>query len=262
MFDNMFFSKSTKKTLKSLYTNHFAPAIEKTEDPEHLVMIWLEKDLAPATVRKLITIYRRWYAETYPSKPTPNLSRVLRKLNRIDKSAPAFWTKEQVVKGIAVARAFDKNLHDLIILGIHTGMRRGELLALEWNDVDFISGTIFVHHCETGPVTKTGKPRAINMSRSVEQMLMSRYEVGDEGRIFNIYDPNKKLKQICEIAEIPVITVKALRHSFATLALQSRRSPRQIATILGHSKISTLLNQYWRQGAESIDLSFLPGEES
>ena len=35
-------------------------------------------------------------------------------------------------------------LRPLITIALHTGMRKGELLKLTWNDIDFVSGTIFV----------------------------------------------------------------------------------------------------------------------
>jgi len=56
-------------------------------------------------------------------------------------------------------------LSPLITIAIHTGMRRGELLKLTWNAVDFVSGTIHVREA------KSGEGRRIPMSATAHRTL-------------------------------------------------------------------------------------------
>ena len=58
-----------------------------------------------------------------------------------------------------------ERLRPLIIVAIHTGMRRGELLRLRWEDVDFFSGTITVRQA------KSGEGRRLPMNRAVREIL-------------------------------------------------------------------------------------------
>jgi integrase len=52
-------------------------------------------------------------------------------------------------------------LKPIVTVALHTGMRRGEILAMKWADVDFQSGTIFI------PVSKSGKPRIVPFNHTV-----------------------------------------------------------------------------------------------
>lgn len=60
------------------------------------------------------------------------------------------------------------HLHDLVVLAIQTGMRRGEILGLQWAHVDFERKVLYVHR------SKSGKPRSIPMSDQVYQVLYGR----------------------------------------------------------------------------------------
>lgn len=61
--------------------------------------------------------------------------------------------------------ALPDSLRSLVAVAIHTGMRRGELLNLTWNEVDFVSGIIFVR------TSKSGEGRRIPMSPTAHQTL-------------------------------------------------------------------------------------------
>jgi integrase len=52
-------------------------------------------------------------------------------------------------------------------------------------------------------------------------------------------------------------TFHSLRHTFATLALESGRSPLLVSQALGHAKVSTTLDIYWSVSKEKLDLGFL-----
>ena len=65
-------------------------------------------------------------------------------LPKIQKRKKQILTKEQILKLVEVANAHDMGA--FIKLGLMSGMRHGEMLALRWADIDFEVGTLSVRH--------------------------------------------------------------------------------------------------------------------
>jgi integrase len=73
------------------------------------------------------------------------------------------------------------HLRPIIVVALQTGMRQGEILGLRWEHVDFDQKTIFVAH------TKTGRPRRIPMSKSVDVELRSlKQDASSDEHVFSI----------------------------------------------------------------------------
>ena len=71
------------------------------------------------------------------------------------------------------------HLRSIVILALRTGMRRGEILSLRWNEVDFARGLILVKR------TKNGRDRMIPMNSGVRETLAAiRQEATTEGQVF------------------------------------------------------------------------------
>lgn len=70
----------------------------------------------------------------------------------------------------AAQRCRTKNLHHLLVLAIETAMRRGELLALEWDDIDLERCELFVRR------SKNGKSRTIPLTPRAHKTLLSMAE--------------------------------------------------------------------------------------
>lgn len=169
----------------------------------------------------------------------------------------------------------------LFTLALLTGYRRGELLGLEWPDIDFKSGVITVRRTsqytkEKGVYTDTPKTtssaRSTKISPSLVELLRrykleqatARLERGDlwasewieHPRLFTNLDgapmqpttTEKRLKAILNRAGLPPVSLHSLRHTNATLLISGGVDVRTVAARLGHSQTSTTLNIY----AESI----------
>jgi integrase len=68
------------------------------------------------------------------------------------------------------------------------------------------------------------------------------------------------LRHICRRIGLPALRFHDLRHTYATLALESGVSPREVAGWLGHSSVQTTLQIYWGSLNTNTDVnSFLPG---
>lgn len=184
---------------------------------------------------------------------------------------------EDVARFLAAARG--DRLYAAFLLDLGTGLRRGELLALKWQDVDFGSGVITVRRSlgreriEGGP-TKTAlvfrEPKTEKSRRTVavppevlkelrnhrarqnEEKLLFGPAYQDNGLVFctedgRPLDPDnfgKRHARLLKKAGIPHTGLHNLRHTFATLLLRAGEHPKVVQDMLGHTRISTTLDIY------------------
>lgn len=164
-------------------------------------------------------------------------------------------------------------LEVLLTVALTTGMRRGEILALRWSDINLEEGSIQVKrtvdyithygYVETEPKTARGR-RKILLSSFVVEMLNAhhsaqmeeRYKAGDKwidknlvfcGLLGDFFNPNYLLrvfKKILEDAGLPRMRFHDLRHSAATILLSMNVHPKVVQEMLGHSTINMTLDTY------------------
>ncbi len=142
---------------------------------------------------------------------------------------------------------------------IYTGMRKGEILALQWKDVDFENNVIdvykSVYHEGNKPKIKGTKTEAgtrlVPLLNPLKETLLKilpadkeKYLFSDDGsspltekRYTNLY---KKYQEENGIS----CTAHQLRHSFATIAFENGISPKDVQEILGHKQLSTTMDIY------------------
>lgn len=260
--DSLIGRKSTVKTQTSLFNKWIEPYLPINTDrldEEYVsrrVQVWVDRELKPNTIRMLISLLRKYIS--YKTGRDVKTTDLVRKISRMQVPRPIkAWTKDQADRAVKAAKAADNELYEMMVVTLHTGMRKGELFGLRWEDVDILTGKISVVRSYSGP-TKNGKPRTIPMSKEVEMILNNRYTPGREDEYcFKRCDPNSRLEALCRAAKVPVLSWHGLRHTFATLALEAKRSPRIVAAVLGHSKVSTTLDLYWSLTGEDMDMSFI-----
>ena len=161
----------------------------------------------------------------------------------------------------------------MIITLIYTGMRSGELLGLEWKDVDFENNIITIRRASQyvsgmGIITKEPKNKTSVRTNKYPDVLFAllkdykvwqnkeRLKLGDRwednDRLFTTYDGkpmhpntlNKWLKGFLQDKDFPDITIHSLRHTNATLLIAGGVDIRTVSRRLGHSQTSTTLNIY------------------
>jgi integrase len=165
-------------------------------------------------------------------------------------------------------------LEALYVLAVMTGMRQGELLGLQWADVDGDVGRLTVRHTlqwskggawsldepKTGHSRRTIKlpPTALqalkaHKARQAEQWLAIGPAWADHGLVF----PNAlgrpieasnllpcSYKRLLGRAGLPAIRFHDLRHSYATLALRNGVPVKVVSETLGHASITLTLDTY------------------
>ena len=141
--------------------------------------------------------------------------------------------KERGVRLIDVAVDY---LKPIIIIAVNTGMRRGEVLGLRWNDIDFDKHYIFIKQ------TKSGVMRRVPMNSLVAEALRG-IERRDSFVFFNpktksyLYRIDRSFKTACRKAGIPDLRFHDLRHTAATQMVMGGVDLVTVKEILGHSKI-------------------------
>ncbi len=191
---------------------------------------------------------------------------------RAKKVAIETLTIEQATELLAALKASYPRLYWPVLLALTTGMRRGEVLALRWKNVDFDKMTIrVVESLEQVKQTirfkapKTEKGRAIMLlDYAAEELKAWKKTQADELKEMGItanedsfvcgrWDggPVKPdsltgefVRAIRKIPNVPVIRFHDLRHSHATQLLTEGIHPKIAQERLGHSSIKTTLDLY------------------
>jgi integrase len=144
----------------------------------------------------------------------------------------------------------------IFLTAAFTGLRRGELIALRWRDVDFerssirVSGS-FANGVLTTP--KSGHGRVVPMVPEVAAVLARLSErdgtVGDDDLVFRgevgDYVDGSALRRrfvaACARTELRPIRFHDLRHTFGTLAVRGAESIVELQNWLGHAEIRTTM---------------------
>ena len=153
--------------------------------------------------------------------------------------------------------------YDFFYTEITTGLRKGEICGLMWSDFDAKTGVLNVrrtlHRYEDGQLrtgeTKTGAgKRKILLPITTAQLLRERKKKSYSQWIFwNPLRPEDPIspdsayhamKSILQKAELPDIRFHDLRHTFATLALQTGADVKTVSSMLGHYSAGFTLDTY------------------
>ena len=160
-----------------------------------------------------------------------------------------------------------------IILTVFTGVRLGELMGLEWSDINFKDGIVSINRssqylAEKGVFTKTPKTESSIRDVAIPKFVVSlleeyKYWYDNQKALFGElwYDSNrlfvqadgkpmhpstisKWFEKFVEQIGLPVINFHGLRHTNATLLIAQNIDVSVVAARLGHAQITTTLNFY------------------
>ena len=214
------------------------------------------KPLTNRTRNKAVTILggimeraRKVYG--LPSNPVRDVEKLR---ERYDATRFEFYSPEEVW---ALVRAAASELDGTIFLtAAFTGLRRGELVALRWRDVDFERSAIRVAGSyANGRLTtpKSGRGRVVPMVPEVAEALARLNRRGDwvgeddlvfageTGSYLDASALRRRFVAACARAELRPIRFHDLRHTFGTLAVLGAESIVELQAWLGHAEVRTTM---------------------
>jgi integrase len=215
-----------------------------------------ERPLSNRTVNKALTIFggimeraRRMYG--LPSNPVRDIEKLR---ERWDATRFNFYSPEEVH---ALARAAGSEQDAAIYLtAAFTGLRRGEIVALRWRDVDFDRSSIRVSASYgDGKLTspKSGRGRVVPMVPEVAEVLArlgQRHQLtedddlvfpGTGGDHLDGSALRRRFVAAQERAGLRKVRFHDLRHTFGTLAVRGAESIVELQSWMGHAEVRTTM---------------------
>jgi integrase len=155
---------------------------------------------------------------------------------------PAYFTRDQF--RILLRVMHNREVRDVTMFAVNTGMRLGEIINLHWRDVDFIRRVINVVNNKSF-TTKTKRSRTIPMNESLYRLLAERSEIAVSELVFHDRvnkwrdtKLSKKFKDYVRLAGLPdELKFHSLRHTFASWLVMSGVSLYEVSRLIGHSTV-------------------------
>lgn len=213
----------------------------------------LDAGLSPTTVKQLHAVIHKAYADAVRrdvvvANPADKAEAPRRRSREMQT-----WTPEELRRFIAVA--FEDEDFAFWLMAATTGMRRGELLGLQWDDLDLDEGVAYVRRSLvwTGQEVSVGPPKTASGQRPVALdawtvAALREHRSVDEwvfhGPNLNPRWVNRRFEYLIQQAGLPRIRFHDLRHSHASLALHGGLDVKVMAHRLGHANASITQNIY------------------
>lgn len=188
---------------------------------------------------------------------------------RVDKAESTWWTADEAARFL---RTVDGHPYNVVFaLALLTGLRQGELLALQWSDVDWAAGTITVrrsqdaHRVGVFDTPKTAAARRRVQCDATALDLLKAHQTAQKrqrlaigpawhetglicasgvGTPLSPSNVRRVMLQCMARAGVPRIKFHDLRHTHASLFLQHEPNIRILADRLGHTSVSFTIQTY------------------
>lgn len=195
-----------------------------------------------------------------------------------------FLTKEEVEKLLMVAKTFEFDEYMAVFILLRTGLRKGELLALTWDDIDFDNKLMTINknrnHLGIFPPKTKKSNRVISMDNKLTKELkrfqlwqaknklqFGRYQfnnyvmVDRYGVPYHEWKINRILSDMAEKANLGKFGPHALRHTHAVMLLESGVDIKTVSDRLGHTKINMTADVYLHVSRKQEDEAVLKLEK-
>ncbi len=267
---------TTYQRYKAMFQNHIESSLGKLPmdqikrcDIRNALLSIYKKGLSKSTIstaRNVISGAFEYAIDEELVNYNPTIG-ILKKLGldpRKERNPVQPMNPEEVFLFLETCRKFQKKWYPFYLCAFRTGMRLGELLALEWGDIDWNGKFIHVQRSfRNGRTTRTKnkKSRRVDMSNQLYTELRALYTVrkkeslkSGKGMIEVIFhtsgEPTSQntirniWKRILKKAGLRNMRFHDIRHTFSSLLLSKGESPVYVKEQLGHSSIQMTVDIY------------------
>jgi integrase len=291
-YKKMYLKPKTYESYKSIVNFNLNPYIGNVmlkdlqiDDIQHLISI-LSNKYAPSTVKRIYTVLFNALEQAFYNEMIVKNPAKLTKLPKIKPKMIKVFTLEQQIS--FQKKAQDYRLYEAFIVNLDTGLRRGELLALQWDDVDFKKEKISINkNIVQAKNENTGKyeivvqdtPKTVKSNRDVpltnrSLALLKKLKVkqqskspivfcSQKGTYINPENYTRTFNKILKKAELKGFSPHCLRHSYATRCFEEGVPLKTVSDILGHSKTGITSDIYThvmpnkkKEAAKALDLLY------
>ena len=165
-------------------------------------------------------------------------------------------------KLVDAARSLDPRTHLIVLLGGEAGLRCGEMMALEWSDVDLANRQLTIRRSEwNGHVTspKGGRSRHVPLTRRLAAALSehrhlrsTRVLCQDDAKPFTRQIVQTRAKRAARRARVAHEGVHVLRHTFCSHLAMRGAPVRAIQELAGHADLS-MTQRYMHLSPAALD---------
>jgi len=250
----------------------------RRDDVKALINELVTKDLSRNTVRNALCVIRGIFNEAIEDgivevNPAARLGRFTR-IAKIAEAKGMSLTQAETGQFLQAAKEICPEYHPLFLMALRAGLRRGELVAVQWGDLQFgkdeqdANRFIIVQHNyvrREHTTTKSKKSRRVDLSRELrrvlielrdrrllEAFLQGKNDISDE-LVFpspggSILDPDnlyhRYFQPVLTKSGLRKIRLHDLRHTFGSLLIQSGASLVYVKEQMGHSSIQVTVDIY------------------
>lgn len=166
-----------------------------------------------------------------------------------------FLDDAEILALMATAKVYDEWISDFLLWALHSGMRRGEILDLTWENINKIGEeNILV----VVPKSKSGLPRMFHATSTMIEILarQKKKRVDGNEKVFrkSLKTFCRKWKEVRGRAKLEDITLHDLRRTQATIAAGLNVDLNTLAKRLGHSNLD-MLHKVYAQVQDGVGLS-------
>ena len=216
-------------TDKGRFEKYISPSFGNKEPHEIIrldvdrLRVSLLKKLKPQTVKHVLGLLKRIVHFGVARQLCQSLNFEIEPV-KVDNQKTEDLTPEQLKKLLeAIDNSTDVEAANIMRLALYTGMRRGEMFKLKWNDVDFQRGFISIKN------PKGGVSQKIPLNEQARQVLENHPKTEKKEYVFlrpdgePFTDIRRRVNPIKEAAEIPADfrALHGLRHTYASMLASS-----------------------------------------
>lgn len=206
--------------------------------PRHIEQFkseYMARGVAPATVNRKMACLKSMFNKAIAWKRFSGENPVKGiKFFKLNNARKRFLEKEEIARLLTNCRGY---LKPIVIIALNTGMRRGEILALRWKDVDLRRGVILLTN------TKNGESREVPINEQVKTALLRLPKYSKSEYVFirkggePIADIKKTFSTALKKSGIKDCTFHTLRHTFASHLVMASVDLNTVRELLGHKSL-------------------------